>query len=188
MSFDRIAVLDFGGQDLENEAFGSAARGFLRRHMKVTVQGELSRSLVELLNSGSALAMLFVGGYLVMTGTWGLTIGGLSAFTLAAAMTYTPLKKISRGWPTLMESLASAERFFAILDEECIAASILGAQISVAADRVDRRQHRLLDFDGRESWRNSNRRRTPWNPGHVQVRGLNHVNDGAWLVHLLDSA
>jgi ABC-type multidrug transport system fused ATPase/permease subunit len=86
--------------------------------MKVIVQGLLSRSLVELLNSATALGVLFVGSYLVMTGTWELTIGGLSAFTLAAAMTYAPLKKISRGWPALMEASASATRFFEILDED----------------------------------------------------------------------
>jgi len=108
----------FRGQSIENAAFGRAARGFLHRHMKVITQGMLSRSLIELLNSGTALAVLCLGGYLVMTGTWGLSIGGLSTYTLAAALTYAPLKKISRGWPTLMESLAAAERFFAILDEE----------------------------------------------------------------------
>lgn len=108
----------FRGQSIENAAFGRAAHGFLRRHMKVIKQGMLSRSLVELLNSVTTLAVLCFGGYLVMTGTWGLSIGGLTAYALAAALTYAPLKKISRGWPTLMESLAAAERFFAILDEE----------------------------------------------------------------------
>ena len=108
----------FRGQAAENAAFARAARAFLHRHMKVILQGLLSRSLVELLNSATALGVLFVGSYLVMTGTWELTIGGLSAFTLAAAMTYGPLKKISRGWPALMEASASATRFFEILDDE----------------------------------------------------------------------
>ena len=107
----------FRGQATEEAAFTRAAEGFLRRHMKVTVQGMLSQSLVELVNSATALAVLFVGGYLVMTGTWGLSVGGLSAFTLAAAMTYMPIKKISRGWSSLMEALASTERFFSLLDE-----------------------------------------------------------------------
>lgn len=107
----------FRGEAVERAAFERASNGFLRRHMKVTMQGMLSRSSIELLNSGTALGITMLGGYLVMTGTFGLTIGGLTAFTLAAALTYTPVKKISRGWPTLMESLASAERFFAVLDE-----------------------------------------------------------------------
>ena len=107
----------FRGEATENAAFTRASRGFLHRHMKVTVQGMLSQSLVELLNSAIALGVLFVGGYLVMTGTWGLSVGGLSAFTLAAAMTYAPIKKVSRGWSRLMEALASTERFFAVLDE-----------------------------------------------------------------------
>ena len=108
----------FRGQALERAAFDRAADNFLQRHMKVVVQGMLSRSLVEVLNSGTVLGMMIVGGYLVMTETWGLTVGGLTAFTLAAAMTYSPLKKVSRGWPALMEAAASAERFFEVLDEE----------------------------------------------------------------------
>jgi ABC-type multidrug transport system fused ATPase/permease subunit len=40
------------------------------------------------------------------------------AFILVASTTYSPLRGISKGWPELMEALASAERFFEILDED----------------------------------------------------------------------
>ena len=107
----------FRGEATENQAFTKAARRFQARHMKVVMQSMLSSSLVELINSGTALAVIFVGGYLAMNETWGLTIGGLGAYVLAAATTYAPLRDVSKGWPELMESLASAERFFEILDE-----------------------------------------------------------------------
>ncbi len=108
----------FRGEETENEAFLKAARRFQARNMKVVMQSMLSSSLVELINGGTALAVVFVGGYLAMHGTWGLTIGGLGAYVLAAATTYAPLRDVSKGWPELMESLASAERFFEILDEK----------------------------------------------------------------------
>lgn len=107
----------FRGEQNENAAFSKAAHRFQDRHMKVVMQSMLSDSLVELINGGTALAVIFVGGYLAMHGTWGLSIGGLGAFVLAAASTYSPLRDFSKGFPDLMESLASAERFFEILDE-----------------------------------------------------------------------
>lgn len=107
----------FRGEAVENQFFFRAADKFFKRQMKVVLQGTLSRSVVELLNSTTALGIVFVGGYLVMNDIWGLTIGGLSAFVLSAAMTYAPIKKVSRSWPELMDSLASADRFFEILDE-----------------------------------------------------------------------
>ena len=107
----------FRGEAVENQSFFRAADKFFRRQMKVVLQGTMSRSIFELVNSATALGIVFIGGYLVMNDTWGLTIGGLSAFVLAAAMTYAPIKKVSRSWPELMDSLASAERFFEILDE-----------------------------------------------------------------------
>ncbi len=107
----------FRGEESENTAFEKAAQRFQIRHMKVVMQAMLSDSLVELINSGTALAVIFAGGYLAMHETWGLTIGGLGAYVLAAATTYAPLRDISKGWPALMEALASSERFFEILDE-----------------------------------------------------------------------
>lgn len=107
----------FRGEEAENKAFMKSARRFQARNMKVVMQSMLSNSLVELVNSGTALAVIFVGGYLTMHQTWGLTVGGLLAYIMVAATTYAPLRDISKGWPELMESLASAERFFEILDE-----------------------------------------------------------------------
>jgi ABC-type multidrug transport system fused ATPase/permease subunit len=107
----------FQGEETERNAFARAADRFRIKHMKVVWQSMLSNSLVELVNSGTGLAIIFVGGFLAMHGTWGLTIGGLGAYVLAAATTYAPLRDIAKGWPELMEALASAERFFEILDE-----------------------------------------------------------------------
>ncbi|MCA9509417.1 MAG: ABC transporter ATP-binding protein, partial [Myxococcales bacterium] len=107
----------FRGEALERDSFHAAARRFYQKQMKVVLQGTLSRSTIELLNSGTGIGIVFVGGYLVMNDIWGLTVGGLSAFVLAAAMTYAPIKKVSESWPELMDALASTERFFEILDE-----------------------------------------------------------------------
>lgn len=112
------AIKAFRGEETEETAFSKAASRFLTRRMKMVKQAMLSRSLVELVNTATVLGVIFGGGFLVIQGTWDLTIGGLGAFVVAAAMAYQPIKSVSKGWTGLMESLASAERFFEILDEE----------------------------------------------------------------------
>lgn len=107
----------FRGEEAENNAFMKASRRFLTRRMKVVKQGMLSSSLVELVNSATAIGVIFIGGFLVIQGTWGLTIGGLGAFVVSAATTFTPIRSIAKDWPGLLESLASADRLFEILDE-----------------------------------------------------------------------
>ena len=108
----------FRGQPVENEAFGREAYKYFKRHMRVVTAALTSRSMVEFLNSGSGLLVLFVGSYLVLADAWELTIGDLAAFTLVTATIYTPIKKLSKGWPDLMAAVASAERFLEILDEQ----------------------------------------------------------------------
>jgi ABC-type multidrug transport system fused ATPase/permease subunit len=49
---------------------------------------------------------------------WGITPGAVAAFATVLATTYRPVKTLSRGWSKLSEALASAERFYAILDME----------------------------------------------------------------------
>jgi ABC-type multidrug transport system fused ATPase/permease subunit len=78
----------------------------------------LSRSFVELLNTGIGIFVLSLGMWLVLRGQWGLTFGKVAAFATVMATAYKPVKVLSRGWTQLMEHLASAERFFDILDSE----------------------------------------------------------------------
>jgi ABC-type multidrug transport system fused ATPase/permease subunit len=45
-----------------------------------------------------------------------MSVGQLGAFAMVLAMTYKPIKTLSRGWTKTIESLASADRFFQIID------------------------------------------------------------------------
>lgn len=138
----------FRGETAENKAFAKAAKRFQGRQMKVVMQSMLSNSLVELINGLTALAVIFVGAYLAIHGTWGLTIGGLGAYVLAAATTYAPLRDISKGWPELMESLASAERFFEILDEQEEPADRPNARVAKELQVAVEFEHVSFSYDG----------------------------------------
>ncbi len=108
----------FRGESLENAAFAREADKLFRRNMKVVKNRVLSRSFVEGLNGAMGVGMLALGCILVLEGMWGMTPGDVAAFATVLATTYRPIKTLSRGWGKLSESLASAERFFAILDSE----------------------------------------------------------------------
>ncbi len=106
----------FRGEGLEERAFQRETTTYFRRAMRVVQSRILSRSLAEMLNNGIGIAVLLFGTLLVMRGEWGLTVGEVSAFATVMATTYRPIKTLSRGWPQVMESVASADRFFALLD------------------------------------------------------------------------
>jgi subfamily B ATP-binding cassette protein MsbA len=86
----------------------------------------MARSLVELLNHGSAVGVLLAGVGMVMSG-W-ITLGELSAFALVMVTIYKPVKSTAKGWVRLMDALPSADRLFEILD--------IPVEISDAPDAV----------------------------------------------------
>jgi subfamily B ATP-binding cassette protein MsbA len=106
----------FKGEEVENRAFAQETDMLFKRAMKVVKNRVLSRSLVEMLNTGMGVGVLLLATILVLQGRWGLSTGDVAAFTTALATTYKPVKTLSKGWAKLMDALSSAERFFVILD------------------------------------------------------------------------
>jgi len=108
----------FRGEEQENTAFRKATQLLFRRNMKVVKQQVLSRSLVEVLNNSAGVGIIIIGAALLISGTWDLTTGDLASFTVVMSTTYRPIKTLSRGWTEVAAAMASAERFYEILDSE----------------------------------------------------------------------
>ncbi len=119
----------FGGEQLEEEAFSREATKLFRRDMKVVKNRVLSASLVEFVTGLTGIGMLGLGAWLVIRGMWDITPGAVAAFATVLATTYRPLKTLSRGWAKLSEALASAERYFEVLD--------MDAEVPDRADAVE---------------------------------------------------
>jgi subfamily B ATP-binding cassette protein MsbA len=119
----------FAGEQLEEEAFRREATKLFRRDMKVVKNRVLSRSLVELFTGITGIGMLGLGAWLVIGGMWDITPGVVAAFATVLATTYRPLKTLSRGWAKLSEALASAERYFEVLDMDAEAPDPKGAVV-----------------------------------------------------------
>ncbi|MHA7837446.1 MAG: ABC transporter ATP-binding protein [bacterium] len=108
----------FRGQELEARAFGLEAEKFFRRNMKVIKNRVLSKVSTEALNSVSGVLILGAGAWLAIHEMWGLTLGTLGAFAAILMATYKPIKTITASYANVMESIASADRLFELLDAE----------------------------------------------------------------------
>ena len=106
----------FRGEELENEAFRRETETLFQRNMKVVKNRALSHGSIEALNNGMTMSLILLGAVMILTGRLDMTIGQLGAYALVLAMTYKPIKTLARGWTKTVESLASAERFFHIID------------------------------------------------------------------------
>jgi len=118
----------FRGEALEERAFRRETQRLFERVVKVAKNRAGSRALVELINNSVGVGVLVLGTVLVLRGQWGLSTGDLAAFAATLATTYKPVKNLASGWIGLQESLASAERFFEILDLESERSDAPGAR------------------------------------------------------------
>ncbi|MGH7337848.1 MAG: ABC transporter ATP-binding protein, partial [Myxococcota bacterium] len=106
----------FRAESHEKEGFARSSHRLFRRGMRVAVNRNLARSLVDVLNKVAAGAVLVLGLYLVLRGQWGLTFGGLAAFAAIMITLYSPVRVLARGWVRVMDAEPSAQRYFEVLD------------------------------------------------------------------------
>jgi ATP-binding cassette subfamily B protein len=109
-------VKAFGQEDREHDRFlGRAGEGMRARIRLALVEGAYSLLVGATIGAGGA-AVLFIGMRRVESGA--ITLGDLLLVMGYLAQLYAPLKMMAKNAGTLQKSLASAERTFAILDQE----------------------------------------------------------------------
>jgi subfamily B ATP-binding cassette protein MsbA len=114
---DGIKVIKaFRGEAYEQDGFARSAQHLFKRGIRVAVNRNLARALVDVLNKIAAGSVLVIGLYLVLRGSWGLTFGGLSAFAAITVTLYGPVRVIARGWVRVMDAEPSAQRYFEVID------------------------------------------------------------------------
>jgi subfamily B ATP-binding cassette protein MsbA len=131
---DGIKVIKaFRAESYEQDGFARSSRRLFRRGMRVAVNRNLARALVDLLNKFAAGAVLVIGLYLVLRGSWGLTFGGLSAFAGITITLYAPVRVLARGWVRVMDAEPSAQRYFEVIDSPI---EIRDAENAVPVERL----------------------------------------------------
>jgi ATP-binding cassette, subfamily B, bacterial len=109
-------VKAFGQEDREHERFiASSGEGTQARIRLFTLQGAFTFGMGMTMAAGTA-AVLFIGVQHVDSGR--LSLGSLLLVMGYLTMLYAPLQTISASINTLQNSLASAERAFAVLDRD----------------------------------------------------------------------
>jgi subfamily B ATP-binding cassette protein MsbA len=106
----------FRAESTEEASFTRENERLFRSSMRVVKNRVLSKSLIELLNNAAVTALPLVGAWLVMGGSWGLSVGDLVAFGAVLGMTYAPTRGLTKGWTELMDAVPAAERFLDLLD------------------------------------------------------------------------
>jgi ATP-binding cassette, subfamily B, bacterial len=108
-------VKAFGQEEREKERFTGKASESLRARIRLSFQEGGLGLMVGLVMAAGEAAVIFIGVRNVQAGT--LTLGDLLLVMGYLSQLYRPLESISKQVGDLQQSLASAERTFALLDQ-----------------------------------------------------------------------
>jgi subfamily B ATP-binding cassette protein MsbA len=109
-------VKAFNMGDYERRRFEKYNFKYIGQYLKMKLWGAVSSPTSELLGTFSIVAILFYGGNLVLSGR--LTPENLILFIGAMIWVVTPVKNLSKLNSAIQESLACANRVFAIMEIE----------------------------------------------------------------------
>ncbi|MBM3300348.1 MAG: ABC transporter ATP-binding protein, partial [Deltaproteobacteria bacterium] len=123
-------VKAFAMEDYEHARFEEVNRTLFNAFMRRFKVRALSNPVMETLGGIGVCAIVFYGGYQVISGT--STQGTFFSFMAALIMLYEPIKRINEVNITIQEGVSAGERIFALLD--------------TAEEVVDRPDAMPLDF------------------------------------------
>jgi subfamily B ATP-binding cassette protein MsbA len=107
-------VKAFNMGDYERRRFGAFNLKYMRQFLKMKLWGAVASPTSELLGTLSIVVILWYGGMQVINGT--ISPENLVLFVGAMIWVVTPVKNMSKLNNAIQESIACAERVFAILD------------------------------------------------------------------------
>lgn len=107
-------VKAFGMEESEINKFSEKNYRLFRISMKGVKVTELSTPIMEFIGAAGAALIIWYGGYQVVKGV--TTPGTFFSFLTALIMMFSPLKALTRVNSAIQQSIAAAERVFAILD------------------------------------------------------------------------
>jgi subfamily B ATP-binding cassette protein MsbA len=107
-------VKAFGMEEYENKRFSKENLRLLRIRLKRLKIRALSGPLMEFIGGLAGAAVIFYGGYNVLSGN--STPGTFFSFVAALVLLYGPTRSMSTAYQDIQEGLAAAKRIFHILD------------------------------------------------------------------------
>ncbi|MBI3016365.1 MAG: ATP-binding cassette domain-containing protein [Candidatus Tectomicrobia bacterium] len=121
-SFSGVRVVRaFGGEGLEEKKFQKDNKAFFQVIMKSVKYSELTSPLMEFLGVCGAAVIIWYGGNQVFKGT--VTTGTFFAFVGGLFLLYNPARVLGKAYSQVQESIAAAERVFALMESPTEAAA-----------------------------------------------------------------
>lgn len=118
-------VKAYGREDYEAERAGKVIERVKKLSIKGTRVGTLTTPLNEALLGIALMSVIMYGGFHVTTGD--LTAGELMSFITAFALSYEPIKRLSKLYNTIQQGMGAADRIFSMMDREADIQDIAGA-------------------------------------------------------------
>jgi len=107
-------VKAYGREEAEAQRFRDSNKAFLNTTMKAIQVSSLGSSHMEVIGVVGVAAIVWYGGYLVISGA--MTPGSFFSFLTAMFMAYTPIRRLSGSNNTIQQALAASERVFGVID------------------------------------------------------------------------
>jgi ATP-binding cassette, subfamily B, bacterial MsbA len=109
-------VKSFGGEQYEDERFGTASHQYSEGMVRINRVSALSQPLTEVIGMSIAVLILWIGAQEVL-GKTGLDASSLIVFMTVVMQLLPPFKQLSQTPTTAQQAFAAAERLFEVLDE-----------------------------------------------------------------------
>jgi subfamily B ATP-binding cassette protein MsbA len=122
-------VKSFRGEPYEDKRFMRASSVFATGARRVTRLSFASQPIAELIGTGIAVLVLWIGAKDVLLGRQGMTGTELITFMIMVTRLLPPLKQLSQMPTVAQQSLAAAERLFAVLDRPTETATDRGTKL-----------------------------------------------------------
>jgi len=110
-------VKSFRGESYEDARFTNASAGYATGAARITRIAFLSQPMTELIGTTIAVLILWIGAQQALGASRAMDGARLITFMIIVMRLLPPLKQLSQMPTTAQQSLAAAERLFAVLDQ-----------------------------------------------------------------------
>ena len=109
-------VVAYGKEEAAVEAFADTSEQLSRNSISARVWGSIMGPIMNFIGNLQYVAVAATGGFLMLSGAGGMTIGKIQAM-LQYTKKYThPINQIANQYSTILTALAGAERIFEMMD------------------------------------------------------------------------
>ena len=109
-------VVAYGKEEDAVKEFAHTSGELRRASISARVWGSIMGPIMNFVGNMQYVALAITGGYLILTGTGGMSIDKLQAMLMYSKKFTMPINQVANQYSVILTALAGAERIFAIMD------------------------------------------------------------------------